>query len=796
MRLILQSFQKLIHTVMLSEESVRIIALWFSLLSIDIIFLVFSSTSLQAAIVDQIYVQGNKIVDSDTILSYVNVKPGKEFSSFDTDDSLRSLFSTGLFSDVQIDRKERRLIVTVEENKTVNAIHFEGNDKVKGEFLRTLVQLKSGSVFSQEKLDIDLASLNKAMHRSGYSLASVSSNVIGLNKNLVDVIFIIKEGERTKISDITFIGNTAYSDRQLIDVISHRKSTFLSWLKHDDIYDSDKLRSDEEKLRVFYFNSGYADFKIISSSAHLDEDKNSYSITITVDEGHRYHFGIVDVDNVLQGVDVPSLLKQLPIKEGNLYSAGAVERSLIKMTESIAESGFLCAEVTPRGKRDFDNSKIDITFFVNKGPCVYIERINISGNFRTRGYVIRREFDISEGDAYNRFLVNKAKKRLESLHLFDHVTISAHEGSIPDRIVLNVDVTDKSTGDISIGGGYSTTAGPVAEVSITEKNFLGRGQYLNLSGGRGENSIQYNISFTEPYFLGYKIAVGLDLSKERLDLGEEVSYSQDVSTIQLRGNALINDKLLFGINYNYKSQEHSGEQSQFISPAILESINQSPYTASTLGYSFIYSTLDNHVLPRNGVYAQFDQSYAGIGGDSNYIRTTGRLSSYHLLSEDSDVVLLGTLGGGHIYALDNKSMRITDYFFHGHQNIRGFESRGLGPRDLVTGDALGGSIYGNFTAELHFPVPLLSKSYGLRLAFFGEAGTLYNNEYRGPLAGSIEEQSLSRSTFDHFSIRSSFGGSIIWDSSFGPLRFDFAHPIHKEEYDRTQFFRFGVSSKF
>lgn len=735
-----------------------------------------------AAVVNSINVRGNQRVDAETIRSYVTIKPGRNYSTFDTDESLQNLFATGLFADVRITRSGSVLLVQVEENPTINLVLFEGNDKVRDEQLQGIVQSQSLGIFSQAKVDSDIERIREAVRRSGRASSQVTARIDQLENNRVNVVYQINEGGRTKIAEINFIGNNAYGDNRLEEIISHNESNFLSWLKRDDVYDPDRLRADEGRLRTFYYNRGYADFQVISSVGEYNAADNTYTITITVDEGDLYRFGSVEIDNALTAVDAEALRSELEIEPGDIYSARNVEKSLVAMTNAIARSGYSFSEVTPRGDRDFDNRTINITFFIDEGPRVYIERIDVTGNDRTRDYVIRREFDVSEGDAYNKVLVNQGKSRLERLGFFDAVAVTTRQGSSPDRIVIVVQVKDKATGEFAIGGGYSSNGGAIAEISMTEKNFLGRGQYLKISGGMGEDARKYELSFTEPYFLGHRIAAGFDVSRTTSESNGDADYSSEITLGRIRATAPISDNLRLGINYTIKHEELSNSNGSS-SLAIADSISRSPYLTSSLGYSLTYSDLDSFRTPREGIYAKLEQDVAGVGGDGQYLRTTGRAVGYYLLSEDADIVLMGALGGGHIANFSDETLRVTDHFFQGGETIRGFGTRGIGPRE--DGHAVGGTIYYNATAEVKFPLPLLPRSYGISGAFFLDAGTLYENDYSSTFAMN-----------DTDGIRASVGASIIWESPFGPLRGDFSHVLMKEDYDEEQFFRFGVSSSF
>ncbi|EFL90240.1 outer membrane protein assembly factor BamA [Ahrensia sp. R2A130] len=743
------------------------------------------ATAAQAAVVNRIDVRGNRRVDADTIRSYVTVKPGRNYTTFDTDESLRALFATGLFSDVRISRAGSALLVEVEENPTINLVRFEGNEKVKDDQLGRIVQSQSLGIFSQDKVDSDLERVREVVRRSGRANSQVTVRVDQLDNNRVNVIFVINEGGRTKIKNIEFVGNNAFGDRRLADIISHNESNLLSWLKRDDIYDPDRLRADEERLRRFYFNRGYADFQVISAVAEFDSADNVYNIVITVEEGDLYRFGSIQIDNALAVVDDGLLQDNLKIDSGDIYSARNVEKTLVAMTDAIAASGYAFAEVTPRGDRNFENRTIDITFFVDEGPRTYVERIDVVGNTRTREYVIRREFDISEGDAYNRVLVNKAKTRLDALGFFDSVRMTTRPGSAPDRVVVVVNVKDKATGEFSIGGGYSSANGPIAEVSLTEKNFLGRGQFLKISAGLGDDVEKYELSFTEPYFLGNRIAAGFDISRTTSGDTDDKSFDSETTSFRLRAAAPLTDNLTASVNYTYTYEDLSIDPGTVVSTAVQDTLNRSPYSTSSIGYALTYSTIDNRKSPREGIYAQFRQDIAGLGGDAEYVRTEAELYAYYLLSEDADIVLFGGATAGAIEGFGSDDLRITDNFFKGGNLVRGFDSRGLGPR-ATDGEALGGKYFASVTAEVQFPLPLLPRSYGLRAALFADAGTVYGNDF----------DKIDPTIRDENSIRASVGASLLWDSPFGPLRADFAHVLAEEDFDEKQFFKFGVSTKF
>ncbi len=748
----------------------------------------------EAAVIRSIVVSGNQRVDVDTIRSYVTIKPGKSFSSFEIDESLKQLFSTGLFADVQVYQSGRVLNVKVVENPTVNEVIFSGNKRLKDDRLKSIVQLSGRSIFTDDKLQSDVLRIREAYRRTGRNAASVEGRVVNLDNNRANVVFDISEGDRTKIADINFVGNNAYSDRRLTDIISINESNLLSWLRKDDIYDPDKMRADEEKLRRFYYNRGYADFRIISTVADLDTSGNKYTITITVEEGDRYTFGDVVIENSLPNIDTDALYRKVESKSGAVYSAKSIEKTLIGLTTKIAGDGYAFAEVSPRGDRNFNDRTISIVYYIDEGPRVYIESIQIRGNTRTRDYVIRREFDLSEGDAYNKVLVQRAKQRLDRLGFFKTVNITTGPGSTADRIVLYVNVVDNPTGEFSVGGGYSTDNGAIAEISFSEKNFLGRGQFIRITGGVGQEDQKYALSFTEPYFLGRRLAAGFDLSRATNAASDSVQYDKETTSYKIRLGAPLTDNLGLLLAYEFKDEVFQSSLAlASLSLATQQVVSVGNWTTSAVSYTLSYNTIDNLKNPREGIYAVLSQEFAGLVGDAQYLKSTVRASGYYTLSEEADLVGVLAVGAGYVVGL-GQDLRIVDNFFQGGETIRGFSRYGIGPRDIDTGEPLGGTTYVNATAEIQFPLPILARSFGLRGAFFAEGGTLYGNEYSGGFAGANAAASIA--TLSDVAFRASVGASVIWDSPFGPLRVDISHALLKENYDRTEMFRFGISTKF
>ncbi|MER8483373.1 outer membrane protein assembly factor BamA [Mesorhizobium sp. M1322] len=756
-----------------------------------------ATSAAEAAVVSRIEVSGNQRVDADTIRNYVTIKPGKAFSSSDIDDAVKALFGTGLFSDVQINQVGSSLVIKVSEYQVVNQVLFQGNKKLKDNALAASVQLKPRGTFSQQALDADVEAVKAAYRRIGRDDAAVTTQIMDLGDNRVNVVFNINEGGRTQIAAINFVGNSAYSSRRLSDVISTKRSSILSFVLRDDVYDEDKLRADEELLRRFYYNHGYADFQVISAVGELDETTNKYTVTITVQEGDRYTFGDVSVESTIPEVDAASLQSVVETHKGDVYNAENVEDTIIALTERVAGSGYPFAQVTPRGDRNFENHTISVVYTIDQGTKAYVERIEIRGNDRTRDYVIRREFDVSEGDAFNQVLIQRAKKRLEALDYFEKVEVSTVPGSEPDQVVLVVDVVEKSTGEFSVGAGYSTggdTSGPSVEGSITERNFLGRGQFIKLSAGGGKNSRDYSFSFTEPYFLGRRIAAGFDVFHRTREYDD---YQSETTGATVRFGLPITDDISTQLAYNISQEKYELDEDCEtagvydplkcnVSQPILNGIEESPWLKSSVSLGLVYNTIDDMKNPHEGIYANVVTEFAGLGGDAKFVKVTARGSVYQTLSEQLDLVGLISGGAGHIQGFGSGDLRIFDHFQSSDRMIRGFAYGGIGPvDDQGFDDHLGGTTYFNASAEGQFPMPIIPESFGLRGAVFADAATLYGNEVSG----------VDQSTTD-MQWRASVGVGLMWASPFGPIRIDYAIPVLKEDTDDVQEFNFGISTRF
>ncbi len=765
---------------------------------------VLSVNAAQAASFRSIEVRGNQRVESSTIGDYIGIKAGQNYSAGDLDEAIKRLYSTGLFSDVSISQSGGTLVITVAENQVINQVLFSGNKKIKDANLVNQVQLKGGNALDANTLEQDAETVREAYRRIGRADVVVNPTTVDLGEGRVNVVFEIQEGDRTKIATINFVGNNAYSDRRLGEVISTKKSNFLSFISRSDVYDADRIKADEEALRRFYFNKGYADFQVVSSDAQLDEATNKYTVTISVEEGDRYNFGAISVESTVEGITSEDLASAVETTAGKVYSAKDVEDSIIGISEKVAAKGYAFGQVTPRGDRDFANRTINIVYTVDQGPKTYVERIEVRGNDKTRDYVIRREFDLAEGDAFNQVMIQKAKRRLEKLDFFERVEISTVPGDQPDQVVLVVDVVEKSTGEFSVGAGYSTgglDSGVNLEVGITERNFLGRGQFVKVSAGGTANSRTYNLSFTEPYFLGYRAAAGFDVFKNQNTYD---AYLVDRTGATVRFGLPITDQLSAQVAYNIAQDDYSqrdtngdgivgdldtdGAGPDTADLALPSYIPAGTWIKSSVSYQLTFNTIDDTNNPRAGIFARFNQEFAGLGGDAYWLKTTAKATYYHTLSEEFNFVGLISAGGGYIYALDKEApaaassgIRVGDLFKGTNDIVRGFEFNGFGP--TIGADQIGGTTYVNASAEVQFPMPAIPESIGIKGAVFADVGTLFGSPF-------------TDATNTDMAWRSSVGASLIWASPFGPLRVDYSVPVLKEATDKIQSLNFGIATKF
>jgi outer membrane protein insertion porin family len=748
----------------------------------------------QGGTIREIKVEGNRRVEDETVRTYLRFNIGDPYDAAKVDQSIKSLFATGLFSDVRIDRTGAGVLVTVVENPVVNQVAFEGNREVDKATLTAEVQLKPRSVFTRARAQADVQRILDIYRRQGRYAAAVEPKIIELENNRVNVVFEINEGGATKVQAINFIGNKAFSDSQLRDIISTSQSGWFDFLKGTNIYDPDRMALDRELLRQYYLKNGYADARILSAGAELSRDGSGFNLTFQVDEGELYTFGKIEIESALPGVDTGALRSELLTAPGTTFDQSAMDRTIERLTLVVSEKGFAFARVRPRAQREPGTRVINVAYVIDQGDRIYIERININGNLRTHDHVIRREFRLAEGDAYNPLLVDKAKRRLQVLGFFKSVDIKRRQGSARDRVILDVDLVEQSTGELSFGAGYSTSEGIIGDVSISERNFMGKGQFLRLRLAGSFERFQVDLSFTEPRFLDRNLAAGFDLFHKEIDLSAVSAFKTKTTGGSIRLGFPLNENLWLTNAYTLSQGEIFDVDFTNASKAIQES--EGSALTSSWGTTLAYDRRNHPKTPTKGYYFQIGTDLAGLGGDVRYVRMTGEARFYYPLTQK--VTLVGRVVGGHIMGWGGDDVRLIDLFYKGGETIRGFNRGGFGPRDLFTDDALGGDTFWATTTEVRFPLPFVPDDLGMSGAVFVDAGSLFG---AGAFAKNLADPTCTDNInkvclVDESTVRASAGFSLIWNSPLGPLRLDIAKAFLKQRFDDEQLIRFGASTKF
>lgn len=748
----------------------------------------------------QILVRGNQRVEAATILSYVLVQPGEVPNSRLINLSIQTLFATNLFSNVDIAVDGSTMVVQVAENPIVNRVVLEGNRAVRDDRITDEIELQPRAIFTRARVQADVRRILEIYRRAGRFAANVTPQIVELSQNRVDLVFEISEGPVTGVRRIAFVGNERFPERRLRSEIVTTEARWWRFFSSNDNYDPDRIEFDREKLREFYNDRGYADFRVTSVVAELTPDQRDFFVTFTMDEGQRYRFGEITVQTAIEDLDTDFLQGAVPTQQGDLYVGSRIEDSIETLTFAAGASGYAFVNISPRVNVNRDSQTVDITYVISESPRVYIERIDIVGNTRTLDRVIRREMDIVEGDAFNQALLNVSQARVRRLGFFEDVEIEPFQGSQADRARVQVSVTEQPTGELAFGAGFSSTDAFLIDFSISERNLRGRGQFLRLRVSASARREQIDIRFTEPRFLDRNLAAGFDLFTVRSDFSREASFETQSTGLSLRAGFPLTRAVQAGLNYTIRTDEvrtFSG---------VTESISRAAgsRTTSLVGYSLNWNRVDDFINPSNGFQLGFNQDFAGIGGDVRYVRSEFTGGAYRSVFRD-DVVLSFTGTAGYLFSWGGDVARINDRFFKGGNSFRGFETAGIGPRvvrrglddngneRLFAGDALGGNLYAIGAFELAFPLGL-PEQYGVRSSLFTEFGTM------GLLPGEdqIADDGTVGAIFtvDQLTPRASAGLSIFWDSPFGPVRFDFAHAFVKEEYDRGRFFRFSTMTGF
>lgn len=746
-----------------------------------------------------IRIEGIQRIEPETVRSYLLLQPGDQWDPEKVDRSLKALFATGLFADVKLTRQGNILVVSVVENPIINRIAFEGNSKIADKDLNSEIQLRPRTVYTRTRVQNDVNRILQLYRRRGRFAATVEPKVIQLSENRVDLVFEINEGPSTGVRSVNFVGNRQFSDSTLRGVIETKESRWYRFLSTSDTYDPDRLTYDRELLRKFYLTEGYADFRVISAVAELTPDRDGFVISFTIEEGERYRFGKIDVNIGLKDLPKEQVLPLLTVQTEEWYNADAVERSIGALTDALGNRGYAFVEVKPEVTRNRDEHTIDIVFNVREGPQVYVERIDINGNVRTLDKVIRREFRLVEGDAFNTGKMQRSKERIQNLSFFKKVEVTNSPGSAPDRTVIAVDVEEQSTGELSLGIGFSTSDGPLADISVRERNFLGRGQDLRIGTVISFRSQQVDLSFTEPYFLDKNIAAGFDLFEVKTSpttnffSGVSPAFVQFSYGGALRAGYQISENLRQTFKYTARSDDITDIQS---TASLFIQLQGGTHTTSSIGQVLLYDRRDNRVEPTSGYYASLGNDLAGVGFGVHYVRNKVNAGYYYSIAPEWVVSVSGEAGD--IFGWESEKVLLQDRFFVGGDNLRGFAPAGIGPRDAVSSDALGGNKY--YLGSVALSVPLgLPKELGISGRVFSDFGTLFSNDQKNlvltpaQLAANNGQQPLIQ---DSAAVRATAGIGVSWKSPVGPVRLDLALPIKKEEFDKTQFFHVSFGTRF
>lgn len=745
------------------------------------------------AVVSRILVRGNQRIDATTVLSYLPIQPGDTIDAVTIDVAVRTLSRTNLFANVQLGLQPNGdLVVEIVENPIINQVTFEGNKAMTEKKLRDEVTIRPRGIYTRARVQEDVGKIVELYRLSGRISATVTPKLVQLEQNRVDVVFEIDEGPETGVAGITFLGNVAFSDSDLREVMVTKQSRFWRMFSSNDNFDPNRIDYDREQLRKFYTNRGYYDFRILSSVAELKPNNQAFGINFTLDEGDKYNFGEVKVVTESDRLNGDFLTRLLPIQSGDLYESDRIERAVDTLTFAAGSAGYAFVEINPSYRANPETDTVDVTFNVKEGQRVYIDRINVVGNTRTLDEVIRRELVVGEGDAFNRSLIERSRNNLRGLGFFKDVKVEETRGSAPDRSIVNVTVEEQPTGELSVGAGFSSVDSFMLNLGITERNFRGRGQNIVARAEWGSLRQQIDFRFTEPKFMGRDLRAGFDMFHTRYDLSEYSSYDWRSTGAGLRLTYPLNSYSALSLRYFLKDDEVIIPSGYCTTGSFSTLCDQAgAFLNSSVGYTLNVNRANDPIRPTRGWSGQIRQDFAGIGGDVNYIKTEIEGAWYYGFSPRWIVTLQGTTG--YISGWNGDPIRINDRFFKGGNSFRGFETAGMGARDLSTTDALGGNFYAIATAEMTVP-NYLPDEYGIKTSIFADVGTIgmLDDRYKINRQTGLPNANI----VDDLALRAAAGVSIHWRSPMGPIRFDLSKVLAKEDYDKTETFRFSTSTQF
>ena len=749
-----------------------------------------------AQTISNIVVEGNQRVENDTVFSYLQFSRGEQYNAAKVDESIKVLFQTGLFSDVQIVARGGTVVIKVVENPLINQVNFEGNSEIDDKALQKEIEARERNIFTRAQVQSDTQRVIALYQKSGFYSVRVSPKQIKLPENRINLVFEITEGSATKVQTINFTGNNSFSASALKSAIGTKEHSWWNYFQKNDNYDPDRLEYDKELLRRYYLKHGFADVEVISADAQLAPGGDYFTVNFAVNEGPHYTVSDVAVDIGNSNLDPDRLRGVIKTGVGDNYDSTKVDKTVENLTLEASRQGFVFAKIEPKIDRDPAKGSLNINYTISEGQRAYVERIDIIGNTRTLDEVIRRELLIYEGDAFNRSLVERARRRLTALDFFDMIDFREEEGTAPDKINLIVEVSEKSTGKISFSVGYSSTEKVVGSVELTERNLLGKGQYVRLNTSVSFKKQSVDFSFTEPYFMGMPIRAGVDFFATRSDLSKFSSYKSEQIGGALRAGFRLDEYSDIDFKYTLAYRKVRGVNVATASPAVIR--EQGSSIKSSIGATYTWDDLDSPVLPTTGFRGILETELAGLGGDTYYGRAEAH--GFYFIPFYEDQIVFKLEGNvGHIEAFNGRNVPLQDRFFKGAETFRGFAQSGVGPRQVTNGgdtDAIGAQSYAIGTAEVNFPLGL-PEAWGIEGAAFTDFGTVFDTPEKTSAATTgLCSGAQNCTVFDTMAFRASVGAGIIWQSPFGPLRFELAYPLLKAKYDETEYFRFSIGTRF
>ncbi|TMV08759.1 outer membrane protein assembly factor BamA [Ruegeria sediminis] len=734
-----------------------------------------------------VQVEGNQRIETATILARMGIERGKPVSAGELNDAYQRLLDSGVFETVELTPRGNTLVVAVSEYPTINRISFEGNRRVKDEVLQEAIGSQSRRVFTPEQAEKDANLVAEIYSAQGRVAATVVPRIIRRSENRVDLVFEISEGTTIEIERVSFVGNRAFSDRRLRQVLETKQANILRTFLRSDTFIADRIEFDKQVLRDFYLSRGYVDFRVNSANVEFTRERDAFFLVMDVTEGQQFKFGRITTVSEIPGVDAAIYQNALKVKPGVVYSPSLVENSIARLERLGLKQGVDFLRVEPRIKRNNRDLTLDVEFALTKGPRIFVERIDIEGNTTTLDRVIRRQFDSVEGDPFNPREIRQSAERIRALGFFATADVETREGSSPSQVIVDVDVEEQPTGSLSLGGSYSISDGFGVAVGLQESNFLGRGQTLGLTLSTAQEAEQYVINFSEPYLLGRRL---------RFDIGTGLAtQNSNFSSYDVK-RVFFNPALTFStgelssvqFRYNWQDSEMKGRSNEVNGAVISSEIAQGKRTTSLLGISYTYDSRLGGLNPNAGVLFEVGVDAAGLGGDNEFIKTSGRvIGQTRVLNEE--VTLRATLEAGALSWTGNDFSRTIDRYLLGPNTFRGFEPAGLGPRDLSGGqdDAIGGNYYWVTRFEADFPLGL-PEELGLRGGVFYDVGNLWDLSDVNTAGGNIVGADGS--------VRHVLGLSLLWTTGFGPLRFNFSKALKKESFDKEQSFDLTIQANF